>query len=126
MIVKFKTVYQPKEGKKFGQVVVDANTKYMFMPGPVELKPNVDYDVVLKRTKWGESEVVIIASVNGKPFETQSKSGGGGGFGGGKGDSKIDFAGRVCAAAIIAGKISSMEDLGKWARGAHKLAGELK
>lgn len=124
MKTTFKTIYQPKEGKKFGNAVVDKDTKYLFMPGPVPLEAGVEYDITVKRAKWGETEVQLLASVDGKPFQTESKSGGG--FGGVKGDPKLDFAGRCVAAAITSGKVKSMKDLKSWAQGAYKVAAALK
>ena len=127
MIVKFKYVNPPKEGKTFGNLKgYKDGESYAYMPGPVDLKPDVDYDIEIKNTKWGENAVKIIASVNGEAFTTEAKKGGAGG-GGGKptGNPKMDFAGRVVAAGIIAGKILTPDDMKKWASKAFAIAGEL-
>jgi hypothetical protein len=111
-----KYVSPPKDGKKFGNVVTGSgNDKamYMFMPGPVELKPGQEYDIEFIEVKWGESSVKVIKSVDGKPFQTDAKKGGGGGFKS-SGNPKLDFAGRICAAAIIKGTINDKESLKKW------------
>lgn len=130
MKIKVKYVNLPKEGKTFGNIKASDDQVYMYIPGDFKFEVGKEYDIGVKNAKWGENQVVIIESANGEKFKTdagKNKGAGGGGFkgGGGKsGDPKLDFAGRICAAAIVKGCVTDPASLKKWFDMSYKLSNE--
>lgn len=126
MKVKVKFANDPKEGKQFGNIKTSDDKVYMFKPGPVKFEVGKEYDIIVKKAKWGENEVSIISSADGKTFETDAKKTGGVFGGKASGDPKLDFAGRICAAAITKGSVTDKASLKKWFDMAMLLAGTVK